>query len=310
MARLADNPRALSYALTVKASTALAAGHRKEGLAFATDALHSAVVARDYWAYTSATMVEALALDTWSTHPFADRVRRRREELTALGGPHAYIAWLSASEANSWLALGEWRRCLERLRVALGSDPGALADVAARLAAARLSVLQGRLDEATAHLERASELFSEQSEFLGSEFNAIRAEVHLAAGDPEAAFSFALAGATSAGVMPTMCEWLIPLAARALADQIQSARDGQRDTSVLLSTTRRPPDPVSERDQRHGRAHEAVGASDSGAERVVRRRGRACPPRPRQSRAVAAHDRSSSRGNARLGRSVCMLAGN
>jgi DNA-binding CsgD family transcriptional regulator len=109
-----------------------------------------------------------------------------------------------------------------------------LADVVARLAAARLSAWQGRLDEAAAHLERADELFSERSEFLGSEFNAIRAEVHLAAGDPEAAFGFALAGAMSAGVAPTMCEWLIPLAARALADQIQSTRDGQRDTTTLL----------------------------------------------------------------------------
>jgi DNA-binding CsgD family transcriptional regulator len=234
VARIADNPRALSYALCAMAMIAVALGHREEGLAFATESLEAAVVARDYWAYTSATMAEAEALDTWSALDYVDRIRRRREELTALGGPHEYVAYLSASEANSWLALGEWRRCLDRLRVALGSDPGTLPDVVARLAAARLSAWQGRLGEAFAHLQRADELFSERSEFLGSEFNAIRAEVHLAAGDPEAAFGFALAGAMSAGVAPTMCEWLIPLAARALADQIQSARDGQRDTTTLL----------------------------------------------------------------------------
>ena len=34
---------------------------------------------------------------------------------------------------------------------------------------------------------------------------------------------------------PTMCEWLIPLAARALADQIQRARDEQRDPTALLT---------------------------------------------------------------------------
>ena len=175
VARGADSPRALSYALSVKARIAVAAGHRDDGLVFATEALDAAVIARDYWAYTSATMAEAGAVDTWSARSFVDQMARRREELTALGGPHSYIAWLSATEANSWLALGEWRRCLDRLRVALGSDPGALADVAARLTAARLSAWQGRLDEAAAHLERASELFSEQSEFLGSEFNAIRA---------------------------------------------------------------------------------------------------------------------------------------
>lgn len=234
LARVADNPRALSYALAVKARIAVATGHADEGLAFATEALDAAVVARDYWEYTNATMAEAAALDTWSAHDYVDRIRRRREELTALGGPHSYVAYLSASEANSWLALGEWRRCLDRLRVALGSDPGTLADVVARLAAARLSAWQGRLGEAAAHLQRADELFSERSEFLGSEFNAIRAEVHLAAGDPEAAFGFALAGAMSAGVAPTMCEWLIPLAARALADQIQSARDAQHGTAALL----------------------------------------------------------------------------
>jgi DNA-binding CsgD family transcriptional regulator len=97
--------------------------------------------------------------------------------------------------------------------------------VHARLAAARLATLQGRQAEAESHLARADELFVDGSAFLAFEFDAVRAEVRLGAGDPTGAFEAALTGASSSGAPPTMCEWLMPLAARALADQAQSARD-------------------------------------------------------------------------------------
>jgi DNA-binding NarL/FixJ family response regulator len=121
------------------------------------------------------------------------------------------------------------------LRVVLGSDPGPLADVSARLTAARLAAWQGRHGEAAAHLARADELFAETSEFLNYDFDAIRAEVFLAAGQPEAAYEAAMAGAMLPGTPPTMSEWLIPLASRALADQIVTARDVGREVSELLT---------------------------------------------------------------------------
>lgn len=245
VARTAGNPRALSYALTANAVVEVVAEHCREGLVFATEAVGAAVLARDYWAFCHAAMWEGNALDTWSTRVFAEVMRRRREELVALGAPHTYTAWLSAVESVSRVGMGEWRVGLLLLRDVLGSDPGPLADVNARLTAARLAAWQGRTQEAAAHLARADELFAGSSEFLNFEFDAVRAEVCLAAGNPASAYEAAMAGATSPGVPPTMSEWLMPLASRAIADQVQARRDAGRDPSALLAeldalTTRFP----------------------------------------------------------------------
>ena len=174
--------------------------------------MEAAIAASDYWAFCHATLWEGNCVDTWYTEFFADHLSRRREQLAELLAPHTYIASLSAVEAMSWLAIGDWRRCLARLRVALGSDPGPSADVSARLAAARLAAWQGRPVEALAHMARVDELFAESSTFLNHSFAAVRAEVHLAAGRPQAAYEAAITGATFVGTPPTMCEWLMPLA--------------------------------------------------------------------------------------------------
>ena len=72
----------------------------------------------------------------------------------------------AAVEADGLLLLGDWRGCEDRLRVALGSPPGPLGDIDARLLAALQACWQGRRDEADAHLARAEELFAEKSGFL------------------------------------------------------------------------------------------------------------------------------------------------
>ena len=77
-----------------------------------------------------------------------------------------YVAWLSACEASGLFSGATGAVCGERLRVALGSTPGPMGDVVARLTAALLSCRQGRQAEAEAHLARAEELFAEQSQFL------------------------------------------------------------------------------------------------------------------------------------------------
>lgn len=235
VARAAGNPRALSYALSAKAVIAVVGQRNLEALVFATEALEASVLARDYFAFCHAALWKGNAREIWTSRVYADLMRQRREELVALGAPHPYVAWLSAVEAVSWVAIGEWREALNRLRDALGSDPGPLADVNARLAAARLATWQGRTDEAVAHLARADELCSGSSEFLNFEFDAVRAEVCLAEGNPHAAYEAAMTGATSPGLPPTMCEWLMPLASRALADQVQSERDTGRDPSANLA---------------------------------------------------------------------------
>ena len=229
VARAAGNARALSYALTANAILELVGDRGDTGAALANEAVEAAVAADDYWAFCHATLWEGNCVDTWASRAYADHLRRRREQLAELAAPHTYIAWLSSVEAMSWLAVGDWRRCLARLRVVLGSDPGPFADVSARLVAARLAAWQGSAVEAQAHMVRVEELFVESSTFLNHEVDAVRAEVHLAAGRPRAAYEAAIAGATLPGAPPTMCEWLMPLATRALADLIRADLDAGLD---------------------------------------------------------------------------------
>ena len=229
------HPRVTAYAYAAAAMGAEFA-NRPGSNRLAAVAVSAATRARDWWAFVHATLWEANGSDDWGTSAWSLLVEGRRRQLESLAAPHPYLAWLSASEAGSLLGTGDWRGCAERLRVALGSDPGVGAVVTARLTAARLAVLQGRQHEAEDHLSRADELFADTTGFLAFEFDAVRAQVRLGADDAEGAYTAAMAGALSPGVPPTLCEWLCPLAARALADLAEAARaDG------------RPPGPVLER---------------------------------------------------------------
>ncbi|MBG6237681.1 DNA-binding CsgD family transcriptional regulator/tetratricopeptide (TPR) repeat protein [Mycetocola sp. CAN_C7] len=233
LARACGHPRALAYALCAKAMVEVKDGHGAPALALASEAIAPAIESGDYWAFTHASHWESNAMEYWASRTCSEHLRMRREQLVELGAPQTYISWLSASEASGWLAIGEWRECLQRLRVALGSDPGAFADVNARLTAARLAALQGRARDAQAHLARADELFAETTSFLTFEFDAVRAEVCLALDDPVAAFDAAMAGVLSPGIPPTMCEWLVPLAARSLTDQAQRAENSRTDAAGI-----------------------------------------------------------------------------
>lgn len=235
VARQAGNPRALSYALTANSMAALIGGRTAEARVLAAEAAVPAVQARDFWALLHATVWQANATEAWTSQAFADLMRAGREHLAALGAPHSYMSKMAADEASSYLAIGRWQECARALRLALGSDPGAMGDVAARLTAARLAAWQGRQDEATSHLARAEELFAHKSGYNNLSFDAVRAEVLLAAADPQAAYAAATAGVNKEGQHPTMCEWLLPLAARALADLIQEATDDGRPPGGLLA---------------------------------------------------------------------------
>lgn len=236
VARAATDPRALSIALAAGSMAASFAEDFVRAADLGREALAPALQARDWWAYVHAAMWEANAIETWASEAYALRMRDRRLELEAHGGPHPYIAWMSAAEALSRLTSGAWRDADERLRVALGSDPGPIGDVEARLAAARLAVLQGRQGEAEGHLLRVEEMIVDGSAFLAIEYDAVRAEVRLGAGDAEGAYAAALAGVVDRGTPPTMAEWLMPFAARALADQAQAARDAGAPVDEVLAT--------------------------------------------------------------------------
>ncbi|HET7761925.1 MAG TPA: LuxR C-terminal-related transcriptional regulator, partial [Phycicoccus sp.] len=229
------DPRALGYACAAASMARTFAG-LPGGVELAAMGVAAAAEARDWWCFVHATLWEANGGDAWGTVEWARTCEERRHQLAAYGAPHPYVAWLSASEAGALLNIGDAQGCAERLRVALGSDPGAGPDVETRLTAARLAVLQGRQHEADDHLARAEELFAETSGFLNFDFDAVRAMVRLGRGDLQGAYEAAMTGALSPGVPPTLCEWLCPLAARALADQAEAARGAGA-----------PLDPVTER---------------------------------------------------------------
>lgn len=235
IARAAGNPRALSYALTANVMATVINNNSPSALTWGLEAMAAAAQARDFWGFVHAALWHANATETWTSEQFANLMHNARQQLTELGAPHVYIAKIAAQEGDSFLAIGRWRECERALRVALGSDPGTLGDVGARLSAARLALWQGRQGEAQAHLARAEELYEHFSDFLNLDFDAIRAEVFLGGGFPEAAYAAAMNGATTTGMSPTMCEWLIPLAARSLADQVQAAHDASAPTDTIMA---------------------------------------------------------------------------
>jgi DNA-binding CsgD family transcriptional regulator len=182
-----------------------------------------------------AAIWEAFAHDSDLSRVWVELVERQRADLEARGAPHAHIAWLSAAEANTWLLIGEPGRCRDRLRVALGADPGPFGDFLARITAAMLATWQGRQDEAEAHLSRAEELIPDPASFPNFSFDVARATVRLGAADSEGAREAALKGLSTTGVPPSSCEFLLPLASRALADMVEAERDGGENPSRTLA---------------------------------------------------------------------------
>ena len=233
--RASGNPKPLSYALTALAMSSMRDADAEGAREAASEAVSAAVEARDWWAFAHATSWEATAAAAGSSTRFAQAVQPRRELLTRLGAPNVYIAALSAQEASGWFDGGHWQRAEERLRVTLGSDPGPMADVAGRLTAARLATWQGRHGDAEAHLARAGESITDRGSFRNFAFDVVRAEVFLGRGLPEAAFEAACDGLALNGGPPPMCEWLLPLCARALADIAQVARDRRGEVGDALS---------------------------------------------------------------------------
>ncbi|MGO4340235.1 helix-turn-helix transcriptional regulator [Pedococcus sp. 2YAF34] len=233
-ARACGHPRALSYALTANAMHAVITEDMARGRAWGSEGVACAALAGDGFAFGHATMWEANAMGGPADPRWGASVAARRSQGEDLGLPHPYLAWLAVGEAQGELQRGSWRACQALLRSALGRTPGALVDVGARLQAAELAALQGRVHEAQGHLARADELFAETSTFLPFEFDAVRARVRLAAGDLRGCVDAALVGATTPGVSPTMAEWLLPLAVRALADLAQEQRDARADPGPLV----------------------------------------------------------------------------
>lgn len=237
VASRAGNARAMSYALSSKALGEFFKENGEAGeecVKLADRSAKAAREAKDPWAFSRASLLEANALEMWTTRRFAEAIRVRRDQAAEFGAPHSYVAFLAANEASAWVAIGEWQEGLESLRIALGASPGELADIQSRLTAARLAAAQGRVGEARGHLDRADEIVQDASRYRASEFDAVRAFVCLAENRPADAYESAMTGLLADGVPPTMCEWLLPLAARSLADQAEAARDRALDPGEFI----------------------------------------------------------------------------
>ncbi len=234
-ARASAHPQALAYALAANAMLAVFQNRFADALRMGGEAVAAAAEARDGWAFVHATLWEANAVDGPMSPEWRDMVGQRRAQLTDLGMPSTYVAWLAGNEAFGHLHAGDLQTSARLIREALGATPSALVDVQSRLNAAWLAALQGRNHEAEGHLARADELFAETSTFLTSEFDAVRAMVLLCGGHLREAVDAALAGAATPGAPVTMCEWLVPIAARALAELVQGARDAGRDPAPELA---------------------------------------------------------------------------
>jgi DNA-binding CsgD family transcriptional regulator len=232
LARACRSAKALAYALTAEAMADCMAGD-DDGAAKAREAQAAAAEAGDFWAFNHATLWWGNCLDCGASQVVLNLLRRSCATLVSLTAPHTHLARLYAIEAEGLLMLGDWRACQDRLRVALGLNPGPMPDVTARLTAGLLACWQGRSAEARAHLSRAEEVFAELAVFPAFNFQTVRAELAVAAGDPEEAIAAAVLGVRQPTV-PDMVERLVPLAARAMADQIQQVRDRGADTTAVL----------------------------------------------------------------------------
>ena len=230
IARAAGRPGPLSYALTASAMVAVQEADYPAASMLSREAGQLALKGRDWMGAASAVVWESNAGTPPQSEATADLLRQRRHELSTADAPHAFPAILGALEAQARLVIGDWQGCTNLLRVTLGSDLGTFVDVNSRVVAALLDAWQGRPTHARMHLDRAAELLTFPGNHAGLSLDTTRAVVALAAGLPAEALRAALDGARAAGAAPAMCEWLIPLAARALADlaeaDVYAARAG------------------------------------------------------------------------------------
>jgi DNA-binding CsgD family transcriptional regulator len=230
----------LCYALVARVMAWMTTGRASSGVMFADgfadseEARAAAARSGDYVGFIHAALSAGACLDGWVSWEYIRYTAECREELIRLGAPHVYVAILSTDEAPGLLMLGDWRACEDRLRVALGATPGTVADINARLSAALLACWHGKLGQAQAHLARAEEIVLEKAGYVISYFDAVRAELAAATGDTVGAVSAALAG-LQLDVPPNFVERLLPLAARALANDIQLLRDRGKDPSSIVS---------------------------------------------------------------------------
>ncbi len=216
LAEAAGNDRVLALALATGVMFAIDERDIDGARVLAQRARDVGLRSRDYWAFTFCVAMESNATGIIHSEESRDVMLRGRDDLVAMGAPHTWVATLSQDAARLSVAVGDVSTATAMVRFALGADPGPYADVGVRLAATRLAVLTGRLEEAAQHWARAEELA--QDRFLHFGDDTVRVELLLATGRTRAALDAALGALRAGADFVTMGEWLLPLAARSLAD--------------------------------------------------------------------------------------------
>ncbi len=232
LAETCGDDEALAEALVAAAYAELRKGRPDAARAAAAQAGQIAIRLRRYVLFKLA-IYAAANVSGGSHRETAEIFGRGAEELTNCRAPHSHVAEMCAWEADLLMWAGDWRRCQQRLRVALGARPGRRGDARARVTAARLACLQGRQAEAEGHIARAEEIFPvhRTDEMSLLQFHDVKALIALAAGDAERAFNAAVRSMERDGWVEDM----LPIAARALADLAEARIDSGRDPAPVLA---------------------------------------------------------------------------
>ena len=208
---------------------------RPGGPALAARGVQGAVEARDWWGFVHASLWEANtsasnAHDAWA------RVIARAAGAAGRAGRAAPVPRVAVDRRG--------RRALPRRRLE-GGDANCSGSLSVPTPVLRptsrpgswpreLAAAQGRQHEAEDHLCPGRRAVRRHDRLPGLAVRRDESLVRTGAGDARGAYAAALTGLLSAGVPPTMCEWLCPLAARALADLVGDAKEQGADPGEHL----------------------------------------------------------------------------
>ncbi|MFF2271796.1 AAA family ATPase [Agromyces sp. NPDC058136] len=229
--RLGD-PEAMAYALAVTAQLAAAKRDVAAASRLAEETFTVALPVRLFEPVTRAILWEAYSMP--GHRRAAGRLRDWRERLASAGAPRLTIAALACIEAAAWVAIGASPQARESLRIVRADGAPEYIELGVRSVAARFAAQHGRVDEAEAHLQRARERFPNPPAYAALELVVAQGLASLADGDPEGALD-ALWPMIEGGPGGRSSEWLVPLAARALADRATAARDDGADHGPALA---------------------------------------------------------------------------
>ncbi|GAA4048208.1 LuxR family transcriptional regulator [Agromyces indicus] len=190
-----------------------------------------ALPARHFWSAMLASFWEAYAEPDYRSA--ARTLSAIRADLEAAGAPYVVTATVALTEARTRITIGEIPAARAAFRHVRAEDPPRFIDLGLRTASALLAAFQGRADDAEAHLRRAVERFHEPPAYTRSSMAHAQALARFARNDAAGALA-AVMPLVDARAGDNSCEWLIPLAVRALADLADEARDRHEDPSEVL----------------------------------------------------------------------------